>query len=130
MKKYGVCNIEEFKNFIFYSHIHDSRVKTIPNEKSIVLKIHNEHFGIEYEFIFSEIEAILFLKADTHRPSDTVYAFSLEEDFSLLPNCIPIQKERSKDLLYILIEMLSGDTFHIVSKTILVSVSSSIGVEI
>ena len=123
MLKFDYKNIEQLKEFMYNSFIHDSKIqkneyKNVTN--SIEIELFNPIFNVKINLTFLDIEIALAIKGDWSENRETVVSLTVEEDFSYLQNYFLKQSKNIEDSIYLLFQMFSGDELHIVCRNIIV----------
>ena len=122
MENFNKQNVENLKTFLFSSYVHDSKIEfVLYSRNSMTLKIKNEHYKVEYVFVFSTMEGAVFQKGNEDRCVDTIYSLTVEDNFAPLFTVLPMATKTKDGLLYVLVEMLSGNQLHIIFNDVRIS---------
>lgn len=125
MLKYNRNNTKELKAFLYNSYVHDAKLENIKYdyiEDSIKIELFNPIYDVKIVLTFVNIGIALTIKGEWSGNRETIVSLTVEEDFLQLQNCLSKHKEYTKDSLYLLFQMFSGDEIHIVSKEITVDI--------
>jgi len=126
MPRYNKNSVKELKAFLYNSYIHDANLENFEyncKEDHIKIKLVNPIFGVQIDLIFLNIGLALVTKGDWPGDRTTVLSLNMEEDFSYLQNHQLLKQSKyTKDDLYFLVQMFSGDELHIVSKEVIAEV--------
>ena len=126
MPRYNKNSVKELKAFLYNSYIHDANLENVEyncKEDRIKIKLVNPIFGVQIDLIFLNIGLALVTKGDWPGDLATVLILTVEEDFSYLQNHQLLKQcKYTKDDLYFLVQMFSGDELHIVSKEVIAEV--------
>lgn len=126
MPRYNKNSVKELKAFLYNSYIHDANLENVEyncKEDRIKIKLVNPIFGVQIDLIFLNIGLALVTKGDWPGDRTTVLSLTVEEDFSYLQNHQLLQQcQYTKDSLYLLFQMFSGDELHIVTKEVIAEV--------
>lgn len=126
MPRYNKNSVKELKAFLYNSYIHDANLENVEyncKEDRIKIKLVNPIFGVQIDLIFLNIGLALVTKGDWPGDRATVLSLTVEEDFSYLQNHQLLKQcKYTKDDLYFLVQMFSGDELHIVSKEVIAEV--------
>lgn len=126
MPRYNKNSVKELKAFLYNSYIHDANLENVEyncKEDRIKIKLVNPIFGVQIDLIFLNIGLALVTKGDWPGDRATVLSLTVEEDFSYLQNHQLLKQcKYTKDDLYFLVQMFSGDELRIVSEEVIAEV--------
>lgn len=126
MPRYNKNSVKELKALLCNSYIHDANLENVEyncKEDRIKIKLVNPIFGVQIDLIFLNIGLALVTKGDWPGDRTTVLSLTVEEDLSYLQNHQLLKQcKYTKDDLYYLVQMFSGDELHIVSKEVIAEV--------
>lgn len=126
MPRYNKNSVKELKAFLYNSYIHDAKLENVEydcKEDNIKIKLVNPIFCVQIGFIFRNIGLALVTKGDWPGDRATVLSLTVEEDFSCLQNNQLLKHcKYTKDSLYLLFQMFSGDELHIISREVIVEI--------
>lgn len=123
MPRYSKSDIQELKEFLYNSHVHDAKFESIKydrKESALHMVIVNPISDVKMNLTFLNTAIVLATKGDWSENRETILALVVEEDFSYLQNQLLEHSEYREDSLYLLFQMFSGDELHIVSKEVMV----------
>lgn len=123
MPRYNKNNTKELKAFLYNSCVHDAELKNIRYDcggDSIVIELYNPISHIGMNLTFRGIIIALAIKGEWQGSRTTIISLTAEDDFSYLQNYLKEYSEYSKDALYLLFQMFSGDEMHIVSNEVII----------
>ena len=125
MKRFHKNDIQELKEFLYNSCVHDARLDSIEyhcGKGSLSIQLFHLTFNTEICLTVQGIEIALAIKGKRYGSSETVISLTVEEDFSYLQTYLPQCNEYMGESLYLLLQMFSGDEMHIVSKEVAVEI--------
>ena len=126
MPRYNKNSVKELKALLYNSYIHDANLENVEyncKEDRIKIKLVNPIFGVQIDLIFLNIGLALVTKGDWPGDRTTVLSLTVEEDLSYLQNHQLLKQcKYTKDDLYFLVQMFSGDELHIVYKEVIAEV--------
>ncbi|MBE6934336.1 MAG: hypothetical protein E7462_04715 [Ruminococcaceae bacterium] len=119
-------NANELIELLYNSYAHDSQLENIEynwGEDSIKFELFNTFFNSKLDLTFRNIRVMFTRKGNEYGSRTIVLSLSVEDDYSSLQTCLPEHNEYSKDSLYLLFQMFSGDELHIISKDVIVQLT-------
>lgn len=125
MPRFNKNNIEELKEFLYNSYVHDAELENVIydfREDCIKIGLLNPISNVKIDITFLQIETALTIKGGWNGSRETILSLTVEEDFSYLQNYLVKHKEYMEDSLYSLFQMFNGDELHIVSKEVIVKI--------
>lgn len=128
MPTFSKGNSNELKEFIYNSHDHDAKLKTVKYDSaanSLKIGLYNPIFKVKIDLTFQNIGIAFTVKGEWVGSRDTIISLTVEEDFSYLQTYLQNCSKYIEDHLYLLFQMFSGDELHIVSKAVTVEISHS-----
>ena len=123
MPRFNKGSIQEFKDFLYNSCVHDAKLKHIQydfGEDSLKMEFFHPDFEMKMELTFYNIETVWTVKGEWPGNRETILSLTVEEDVSHLQNYLLQFSEDTEDSLYLLFQMFSGDELHVVSKEVAV----------
>ena len=123
MTKFDIFQIEDLKNYLYHSYIHDAKIETLIYDRANkILKIEafNSIHDIRIRFTFAEVKIMLSISGAEQGSTETIISLSVEEDYSYLQNCTKIGGDCLNGCLYLLFQTFSGDELHIASENVLI----------
>lgn len=123
MPTYDKNNINELRELLFNSYVHDAELENVEynyKQGSIKIILYNPIFNAKMDLTFNDIVTALAIKGGWNGSRETIISLTAEEDFSYLQNYLHNYGEFIEDSLYLLFQMFSGDELHIVSKKVVV----------
>lgn len=123
MLKFDRFQIEDLKEYLYYSHIHDAKIESLKyNRKKRILTIEtvNQIYNTRINLTFEEVRVVLSINSNEHGSCETIISLTAEEDYSYLQNCTKVCGNCLTYSLYLLFQMFSGDELHIVSEKVFI----------
>ncbi len=127
MPRFDKSKITELNEFLYNSYIHDAKIETIRYERgkdNIKIEAFNPIFNVKIDLTFRDIEITLAIRGNELGSHETIISLTAEEDFSYLKNYIQKYSEIIEDSLYLLFQMFSGDELHIVSREVIIEITT------
>ena len=124
MSKYSKNSVRKLEEFLYNSHIHDSRLENIRYDfgrDKIEIELFNPIFDVKYYLVFSSIEVMFTTRGKWYANREIISSLTIE-DFSYLKNYLVQFDEYAGEPLYLLFQMFSGDEVHIVSKEVSIEI--------
>lgn len=125
MPRFDKSKIEELKEYLYNSSIHDAILENLryeQGEESLKIETFNPNFNVKINFTFYDVRVALATRGNDFGSRETIISLTVE-DFSYLLNYIQKFSESMESSLYLLFQMLSGDELHIVSREVIVEVT-------
>lgn len=121
MYRFDKLHVKELQEFLFFTPIHDARIKEVKYERDInrlLIRALNTTYDSEIAFIFLDVNIVLAIKGNDPGSRETIISLTIEEDFSCFENCFFYSDGMQNNSLYCVFQMFSGDEIHIVSREI------------
>lgn len=125
MYAFDKSNSNQLKELLYRSYVHDARLESIrydSKDKCIKIALSNSSFDVSYKLIFQNVEIALAIKGEEYGSSEALVSLTVEKDFSYLQTYIPQCSKCTKNSLYVLLQMFSGDELHVVAQKVLIEI--------
>lgn len=106
-------------DYLYYSHIHDARIKNFQYDflnRTAIIETHNPIFNIKIKLTFNEVKELILVAGNEVGSCDTILSLTVEDECSPFPNGIYMRVRDIDNLIYLVFQMFSGDELHIISK--------------
>lgn len=121
MPRFNKSQINELKNYLYTSNIHDSVIKNVLYEraqKTLTIKISTPINNQEINIHFLDVHTVLFISGKELGNSDTILSLSIEDNYSNLQTNSSMFDKNIINSLYMMFQMFSGDELHIASQEV------------
>ena len=127
MPRFDKNTLKDLEKYINSSDIHDSTIDACcysQVNQQLTLVTSHPTFQTKTTFCFHGVELVLgTFEKEIRVLFDTIYYLSIEEDFSSLKEHLQLCKDAEKGLIYLLFEMISQSTLHVVCRSVDVDTS-------
>jgi len=121
--KFNKFQIKALNDYLYYSDIHDARIKLSSYDRShgiLTVETINPIHNTMMTFIFKDVKIILSAISKESVYSKTIISLTVEDDYSCFQNWGHIYGNNFGNSLYLLFQMLSGDELHIICEEVLI----------
>ncbi|MBR5323079.1 MAG: hypothetical protein IKU48_06000 [Clostridia bacterium] len=121
MPRFNKSQINELKNYLYTSNIHDGVIKNVLYErakKTLTIKISTHINNQEINVHFLDVHTVLFISGKESGNSDTILSLSIEDNYSNLQTNSSMFDKNIINSLYMMFQMFSGDELHIASQEV------------
>ena len=121
MQKFKYDQIQSLQEFLYCSCIHDAKFISFIydyNRKNITIEAINAIVKTKISILFKNVDIVFAFKGNEFGDRETISSLCVEKNSSFLENSILKFKQMSKDYLYLVFEMFSGDEIHIISQEV------------
>lgn len=123
MPRFDKSKIEELKNYLYYSNIHDAKIEKLRfdrERRNLDIEVVNPIHNVRINLTFNEVKVFLCINGNIPGCRETIISLTTEDDYTSFKNFTKICGDCFEDSLYLLFQLFSGDELHIVAKEVLI----------
>ena len=125
MQNFNEESKSELKSSMYNSNVHDATIEKVDYsafEHKLKISFLSSSYNERIIYTFCDVKIFLFTRGDWDGDSETVLGLTVEENISYLKERVACCDSTTETALYFVLEMFSGDEFHIVSNEVSIEI--------